>query len=906
MKTFLALSVARLAALRTPIDQRDDFLAEWRAEIVREVRNGAGWSIVWSAFGAFADARARRVIGRGGRRTTPDGRLALWARSLRVSARSLRRVPGFTVVCTLTLAVGLGGSTAIYTLLDRIVLDPLPYPDSDRLVNVDNQVPGVGPDEVWWLSTAQWAFYTEHAAEFEALGIYRSDGANVMTASGPVRARTAHATREVLPLLGAAPALGRLLLPSDDAPEAPVVAVVSHSFWRDELGGDPEAVGSSLSLGGQPIAVVGVLDEDVILPHSRLAQAPEVWLPMQIDRGGQFWNSHRFRAIGLLAEGVNADAAENALGGLRDRLPERFPDAYSQGFFDQYGFRTSVSSLRASVVGDTAETLWVLFGGVALVLFIACANVANLFLVRVEGRRHELALRIALGADRASVGRYVFSDGLALAALGAGAGLAITFAAVPAIAAFAPDGVPRLDSVAAGFDTVAFTVAAALAVAVAISAWPIVARRGPVSGAIGSGRSSGTLGQSRLRGALVVSQIALAMSLLVGAGLLLQSVGTLRANDPGFTPDDVATVQLFASSDRYPDDVALWQFHRTVLDRVGSIPGVLDVGMGEEVPVDGSYGCTVQGFEDESIYDRVRAQGLTTCAGQTRVTPGYFESLGIPLLEGRYLDAGDNDDPDRAAVVVSQAFAERFWPGESPIGRGLGPGGRTIPPFFHVVGVVGDIPRRAEAGRPPLADDAIAVYYPGVYPRTENRWGGWWPGRMTLVVHAESDASRLIPEIRRVVHDIDPEVPLANPRLMADVVEEASASVTFLSTLLLIAAGSALLLAAVGLYGVVSRVVTRKTREIGTRLAIGAHPGLVVRGVVGGTMRLAIFGLLIGVPLAIFTSRLGQAVLVGVSPTSPLAYIGAGVLIGAVTLLAAYVPARRAAAIDPASSLRYE
>lgn len=906
MKMLLAISIARLAALRTPVHQRDDFLAEWRAEIVREIHNGAGWSIVWSTLGAFADARARRVIDRAGRRSVPDGPVALWTRSLRISIRSLLRAPGFAAVCTLTLAVGLGGSTAIYTLLDRIVLDPLPYPNSERLVNVDNQVPGVGPDEVWWLSTAQWAFYTEHAADLEALGIYRSDGANVMTASGPVRARTAHATREVLPLLGAAPSLGRLLLPSDDEPQAPVVAVVSQSFWRDDLGADPQAIGTALSLGGEPVVIVGVLDADLVLPHSRLAQAPEIWLPMQIDRGGRFWNSHRFRAIGLLRDGVDAETAEGSLGGLRDRLPERFPDAYSQGFFDQYGFRTSVTPLRSSVVGDTAETLWVLFGGVALVLFIACANVANLFLVRIEGRRRELALRVALGADRASVGRYVFSDGLALAALGAAAGLAIAIAAVPAIASFAPEGVPRLDAVATGFDSVLFSVVAALGVAIAISAWPLLARSGPHSAAVGSGRSSGSRGQSRMRGALVVSQIALAMSLLVGAGLLLQSVGTLRANDPGFAPEEVATVQLFASSDRYPDDVALWQFHRTVLDRVAAIPGVVAVGMGEEIPVDGSYGCTVQGFEDESIYDRVEAQGLTTCAGQTRVTPGYFETLGIPLLEGRYLDPGDNDDPDRAAVVVSRAFAERFWPGESAIGRGLGPGGRTIPPFFHVVGVVGDVPRRAEAGRPPLADDAIAVYYPGVYPRTENRWGGWWPGRMTLVVRAESNASGLVPEIRRVVHDLDPEVPLANVRLMEDVVEEASASVTFLSTLLLIAAGAALLLAAVGLYGVVSRVVARKTREIGTRLAIGAHPGLVVRGVVGGTMRFAVLGLLVGVPLAIFTSRLGEAVLVGVSPTSPLAYIGAMALIGAVTLLAAYVPARRAAAVDPASSLRYE
>lgn len=907
MKEQIALAVVRLAALRAPRAQREDLTAEWRAEILKEVQANGGWSVVRSALGAFADARARRRIDRAGRRTSSDGVLSLWAQSLRMSLRSLARAPGFTAVSVLTLAIGLGSSTAIYTLLDRIVLDPLPYPDADRLVLIDNQVPGAGPDAVWALSTAQWVFYNEHADELDALAVYRSGGGNVLTASGPRRARLVRATEALLPLLGAAPRLGRLISATDDAPGAERVAVVSTSFWRDQLGADPEVLGTTMSIDGSPVVVVGVLEEDVRLPGQTMARAPEIWTAQQIDPAGVFRNNHAFQGIARLRPGAAPEVAEAELARLRDRLPERFPDAYSSGFFTRYGFRTQVSELRASVVGDAASALWILFGGVALVLLIACANVANLFLVRMESRQRELSLRVAIGADRRAITRYVLSDGLVLAGAGGLLGLVLAFLAVPAITRAAPEALPRLDGVTLGMDAAVFAIVAALLVGVTISAWPIFARRdaaGRLSG--GSRGASAGRGQSRLRGVLVVSQIALAMSLLVGAGLLLESVSLIRASDPGFAPEGVAAIDLYATPARYPDDVALWAFHKEVTSRIEALPGVVSVGMGEEVPVSGGYGCTVQGFEDETVYDRIREAGMTTCAGQTRVTPGYFETLGIPLLEGRYLEAGDSDDPNRAAVVVSRAFAERFWPGENAIGQGVGPSGRTIPPYYHVVGVVDDVAKRADPGRPPLSDPAIAVYYPGVYQNTENRWGGWFPGTMTLLVRTEGDAVSVYPDIRRIVAEVDPEMPLSNPRLMGDVVTRASADVTFMSSLLIIAALSALLLAAVGLHGVVSWVVSRRTREIGMRLAIGAHPGAVVRGVVGGTMRLALLGLLIGFPLAALTSRIGQAVLVGVSPTDPTAYLGAAVAVALVAALASWLPARRAASIDPASALRYD
>ncbi len=907
MKRSIALWIVRLASFRAPPTEREALRTEWSAELLREVAAGGGWPVVLSALGAFADARARRQIDRAARTTRPDGVIAAWQQTLVISIRSLARSPGFAITAIVTLGIGLGSTAMMFTILDRVVFDPLPYPDAERLVNVENQVPGVAPDEIWWLSMAQWVYYTDHASDFEEIGIYNRNSLNVMTASGPVRARMASVTREVLPLVGAQTTLGRLLRPSDDVPEAELVAVVSHSFWRDQLGSDPAAVGSSLSLDTGPVAIVGVLSEDVRLPQNRFADAPEIWLPMRINRDGAFANSHRYQAIARLGPGSTPDGAQAALAELRARLPERFPDAYSEGFFEQYGFRTTVEPLGKSVVGETATVLWILFGGVALVLCIACANVTNLFLVRFESRGRELALRVALGAERADVVRYVLSDGLVLAAGGALLGLLLAAITLPTMIAFAPEEIPRLEDVALGLDSVLVTAGLALAVTLVISAWPI-ARAAVHRGGRGASTrtTSSSRGHARLWGTLISGQIALAVSLLVGSSLLFETVDRLHATDPGFNEEKVGTIEVFASPIRYPDDIALWGFHREIVERVGRLDGVVSVGMGEEVPVSGSYGCTVQGSDDESIYDRMRERGLTTCAGQTRVTPGYFETLDIPLLEGRLLEPADYADPNRASVVVSRALADRFWPGESPLGRGLGPGGRTIPPFFTIVGVVGDVAKEAADGRPPFADPAIAVYYPGVYPETENRWGGWWPGRMRLVFQTAGDPSRLFAEVRRVIHDIDPEAPVTNPQLMEEIVGDATSELTFVSLLLVITAMTALLLTAVGLYGAVSWVVGRRTREIGTRLAIGAHPGSVVRQVLFGTARLALIGLVLGLPLALLTSRAGQSVLVGVSPTEPRAYLAGVVAILGVTLAAAWIPARRAAGVDPSTALRSE
>ena len=831
-----------------------------------------------------------------------------WVTDAKIGARRLLRTPGFTSVAVVTLAVGLGGSAAMWALVDHAVLSPLPYPEASRLVHLENRVPGVGPDERWSLSTAQWLHFSERSEVLEEIGLYRQTGTNVVAGTGAVRARMAMVTASMVEMLGATALDGRVLQPADDRPEAPYTVMLSHAFWTRALGGDPSVVGTTLSLGDRPAEVVGVLAPGLTLPGGTAATAPDLWVPLRIDPQGYFGNNHVFPAIGRLSPGSTGAALDEELARLTRDLPERFPDAYSPAFFERYGFTTMSAPLKEHVLGDLDRNLWMLLGGVGIVLLIAVLNVANLFAVRVEGRKLDVAIRSALGARRTVLARSVLAESILLAS---GSGILAVVVArwlVPALLTVLPVGLPRMDDVALGSSGMAFALGLSVVVGVALTAFPAMAQlragRTIDLAAAGRGGSRGPASR-RFRSTMVAGQIALALTLLVGAGLLLRSVRALQATDVGMDPEGVLALDIHLSSDRYPDDLDLWAFHRGLLERVRALPGVQAAGLGEEVPVSGGYGCTVQGFEDTEVYERMRSAGLTTCAGQERITPGYFEALGIPIEDGRPLEDGDVEDPSRASVVVSRAFADRFWPGEDPIGKGVGPSGRTEPPFFRVVGVAGDVPARTGDGGAPLSETAMAIYYPVVdNPAVEGNWY-WWPGSMTLVVRSDlDDPLALLPAVRGIVSEMDPEVPVAEARTMESVVAEAGASVSFLSLLLGTAAGVALLLAALGLFGVISYLVAQRTREIGMRLAIGASRGKVEWMVVRSTILLAAAGIAAGVPLAWTASRLLQRILFGVTPTDPAVYAGSVLVLLCASLAASWLPARRAASVDPVLALR--
>ena len=910
MTVGLARLLVRAASRLAPPLHRPRFVREWDAELWHALRaGGGGRETLVAALGAFADARALRDVERTFGRTTMGDWWSGLGRDARTAARGLARSPAFSVVAVLTLGLGIGGTAAIWTLVDRVVLDPLPYPASERLVRLQNQVPGVAPDAVWNTSTAQYVFFDEEARTLETVGLYRGGGGTLSLPSGPVRANGVQVTASVLDLLGAEARAGRLLGPDDDRPDAPPTAVLSHAFWRQVLGGDPAVVGGTLTFNDRPVTVVGVLEPGLELPGWPGSLAPDLWMPMGVDRAGPFYNNHVIPMIGRLAADATPEAAEEEIARLTARLPERFPTAYGPTFFDRYGFRTQVVPLKQDVLGDMDRNLWILFGAVGLVLLIVCANVGNLFMVRAEGRRGELGVRAALGASRTALGRYLMAEGLVLAGAGATLGAGVALWGVPALLAAAPGELPRMREVGMGVDTVLFALGLSLLVGLVVAAWPTLVHTGAAATrTLGDGGRAATHGRERqrLRSAMVMSQVALALTLSVGAGLLVQSLQALRAADLGFEPEGVVLTDVYPSRDRYPDADALWAFYRQVLEGVRALPGVSAAGMGLEVPVQGGYGCTVQMFEDDAVYQRVRDAGMTTCAGQEMVTPGYFEALGMRVVEGRPLTEADHDDPGRGAVVVSRAFAERFWPGESALGKGVSPPGMEDPPFYHVVGVVDDVPARGGDGKPPLSEKAVAIYYPVTrIAGAEARW--WLPAPMTLVVKAQRvDPSALLPAIRRTVGAIDPETPVANLTSMETVVAGAAARLSFVSLLLAIAAAVALLLSALGIYGVLAYVVGRRTREIGMRMAMGARPGEVQGMIVGRSLLLVAGGLAAGVALALATTRVMQGLLVGVEPTSPAAFVSAVALLGGVAALASWIPARRASRVDPAVALRSE
>ncbi len=831
--------------------------------------------------------------------------LEIAAAELRYALRRLGRAPVFTGVSVLTLGLGIGATTAIFTLLDRVVLDPLPYPEAERLVRLKSPVPALGPAAEWESSSAQYFYYNRDATAFEGVAAYSRRAANVMVPSGPRRAHMAVVSEGALPLLGARPALGRLLDAEDDRPGAPPVAVLSHAFWTQEYGRDPDVLGRLLSLNGEPYEVVGVVDGGIELPHEPgmpSGMDTDIWVPMRLDPSGPFYNSHITPMIGRLAVGSALEGAQAEMDRLVQQLPELYPSAYSRGFIDNGGFHTRLYSLKDYIIGDLGQRLWILMGAVGLVLLIACANVVNLFLVRMEGRRRELAIRAALGAGRRAIIRPVLTESLLLAVAGGILAVPVSLYAVRVMMSMAPATLPALADIRLDGAVLIFAFGLSLVVSLALTGLSAARHRQDLAAsnlAEGGTRSTAGRERQRIRAALVVSQVSLALVLIVGAGLLVESFRGLLRIDPGIDPEGALAMEIFLPGAPYDDTGPMWGFYSQVLDRVRAIPGVTEAGMSDVLPFQGGFGCTVQAFEDQEVYAHLEEAELTTCAGQEPTTPGYFEAMGIPVLQGRTFTAADNDQPERGVVVVSRAFAQQFWPGEDPIGKGVAPSGRQEGPFYRVVGVVGDVYSSSLE-----EDPAVAIYYPIVrIPES----AGWWPNYMNLVVKTGlSDPLSVYPAIRQAVRDVDPSIPVANPLEVRNLLAESMSRVTFTLVLLGVAAGIALVLAAIGLFGVVSYLVARRRNEIGLRIALGAQSLQVEGMVVVGSLKLVVVGLGLGLAIAYGVSRVLGSLLFGVEPTDPAAYLAAGVLVTSVALLASWIPARRAAGVDPLDALRAE
>jgi len=816
--------------------------------------------------------------------------------TLRPTVRRLARTPGFTIVSILTLALGIAGTTTAFSVINAVLLRALPYPESERLVQLWHAAPGLGMPQIEH-SDATYTLYHEKATRsFESLASYRFSSSNLTGGQDPERVSAAEITATLIPTLRVVPTLGRNFTAEEDRPGGAPVVILSHALWQRRYGADRSIVGKPIRIDGTAREVVGVMPATFRFPN----ESVELWTPMAIDRT-QLNNANFNRnAIGRLKPGVTIAAAEAELQPILMRLPEEVPGMLTRRMFDQAKIRATIHPLRDDIIGDIRPVLFTVLGTVALVLLIACANVANLFLVRAEARAKEVAVRSALGATPRGIVRLYLGESLVLAATGGMLGVTLAYAALGALLRLAPEGLPRASEISIDLASLGVAAATAVLTGLFFSAVPFIrAGRGELSPMLRDGSRGSTSGRERqrVRNAFVVVQVALALVLLVGSGLLARSFQRMRQVDPGFAADRVLTLRLTLPGATYRTVGDISRFYHQLTARLATLPGVEAVGATSKLPL-APAGNSNNGLWVE---DRPLAKDeLPTIHPTASVTQDYFAAMGIPIIEGRtFRDDGSDRAPHE--MVVARAFARHFWPNESAIGKRIKTGGPGAA-WSTIVGVVGDV-HDASLTEPVdelVYQPVLSVIEPG--PGLPDSTVA--ENSMTLTIRTASDAMATLPAIRREIWSMDRNLPLVNVRSLTDVVGEAMARTTFTLLMIGAAAGVALLLGAIGIYGVISYMVSLRTREIGVRMALGAQTAEVRGMVVRQGLTLAVIGVGIGLAGALGLSRLIRSLLYGIAPHDP-------VTLGSVTLgllgiaaLASWLPAMRAARIDPTEALR--
>ena len=876
------LALVRLFAPIVPAHRRDEWLAEWDGELRyarQEARRIAEPSLVtWArlirrSLGAASDAAWLR---------RHDGGLDMLSLDLKYALRTLRRRPSFATTVVLTLALGIGATTAIFSVVNGVLLRPLPIREPERVMMLSGQ-PTDGDVEKVSDATSFPDFVDIRAQtrSFSRLGALRSWTAVLTTAGAePATMRIGFVTSDVLPLLDAAPIVGRSLLPADEQPGAPAVAVMSSSLWRGRFGGDASVVGRAISLDGNPVTVVGVVPG-----ASELLGPTELWRPIVPDAMDRARGAHRYTVLGRLAPNVTREGAEAEVRTIARRLEQQYPA-------DNAKRSARLRSLQDSIVGDARPALLVLLGAVVLVLLIGCANLANLFLVRAAARERETAVRTALGAGFAQLVRHLLAESLLLSVLGGAAGLLVAWGGTKALLALAPRTIPRADQVGLDGRVLLFLLTISLLTGFAFALLPAMQlRRANVSlGSLRDGARGATTGRSRRRWrtGLVVSEVALATVLVIGASLLVKSFWQLRATDPGFDPSGLVVARVELPRTRYGSTDAVLQFYAQLRREVDAMPGVQSSSIAYEHPLGEGWtsSYTIEGRTPPP-------PGQEPEARVRPVQPGYFRTAGIRLLRGR-----DVTEQDRAGtpgvVVVNESFVKRHFPGEEPLGKRIlrGAWWPNMPSAFEIVGVVAD-----ERFMGLASSGAPATYFPHAqFPMNE----------MWLLVRSSGDPLALVPALRARVWQLDPALPMDDVQAMPELLGRSVAEPRFNSGLLSAFAGAALLLAAIGIYGVLSYTVTQRTGEIGVRMALGASRGNVLRLVVAQGLGVALVGIAIGTVGALGLARALASLLYGMNGRDPLIFGGSALLLTGVAVLAACVPAVRASRIEPVEALRYE
>jgi putative ABC transport system permease protein len=796
---------------------------------------------------------------------------------LRYAARRLRATPGFTAVTVLTLALGIGATTAIFSAVKPVLFEPLPYPHAGRIMAIWD----VGPDG----SRVDGTFgtYVELGARsrsFDAIAVMKAWQPTLIGTGEPERLEGQRVSWSYFRVLGVPPALGQDFQLPDDRLEGPRVVILSDALWRRRFGGDPAIIGRPITLDDDSYVVVGIMPrgfENVLAPSAQL------WLPLQYDMSrGNAWG-HHLRVVGRLRPGVGADEARRELRGIAGAPMPEFPRApwaaLENGLI--------VSSLQGDLTRGVKPALLAILGAAALVLVIACVNVTNLLLARGVQRRGEFALRAALGAGHDRLVRQLLTESLLLAALGGAAGMGVAMLCVRALVALSPPDLPR--AVAIGVDGVVFAfglgITTLLGLAVGLSP-ALQASRGEPHRDLqhGSARTAG--GNRRARSALVVAEVALALVLLVGSGLLFRSLERLLAVSPGFEASGLITMQVQTSGLRFDDDSTINRFFSQALEAVRRAPGVRAAALTSQLPLSGDVDRYGVRFDPSPSDDPGEVLGTFRYA----VSPGYLETMGIPLRRGRSLDERDRAGAPRVALI-SESMAKRRLPGLDPIGRRLRIGDG---PPYTIVGVVGDVRQLSLA-----LTESDAVYV------TASQWR-FADGAMSLVVRPRDGGAALAPVVRRAIWSVDKDRPIVRVATMSDLVAASGAERRFTLILFEAFALTALALAAAGIYGVLAGSVVERTRELGVRSALGASRRDILALVIGQGMALTGLGVAIGVAGAAVATQAIVALLFGVSRLDPATYLGVIALLAGVAMTACAVPAWRAARVDPASTLRSE
>jgi len=812
---------------------------------------------------------------------------------LRYSLRMLWRSPLFTLIALITLSVGIGATTAIFSVVNGVVLKPLAYPHPDELITVNHAAPGVNLPKA---GTAPFLHFTyrDQAHSFQDIGLYQWASRTVTGLHEPEDALSLNISAQILPMLGVQPALGRQFSDKDDAPGSPITMILAHGWWQTRFGGDRSVLGRIVMVDGLACQVIGVLPPDFTFLDHKAA----FLLPLQLDRNKTILGDVSYEGIARLKPGVTIQQAAADLARLIPIALHSYPPqpGFTVKAFEDVRLAPRLEYLKQNLIGDLSKTLWVLMGTIGIVLLIACANVANLLLVRVEGRQHELAIRAALGARKWDIARELLMESVMLGLLGGVLGLAIAEAAIRLLIAIAPANLPRLNEISIDPGVLAFTFCTALLSGVVFGIIPVFKYAGPriATPLRGGGRtSSQTRERRRTRDMLVVVQVALAVILLVGSGLMIRTFQALRHVDPGFAPHGALTMRIAIPAAQLQDPLAVAQLEQSILEKIREIPGVASAGISAFIPTDPG-GSPYQVYARDQRYDQV-----PPLRQQKFISPGLLAAMGNRLIAGREFTWADVFER-RPTAMVSENLARELW-GDPRLALGKEIRPNQNDPWRQVIGVIADERSDGVQQQAPAS-----AYYPLLLYNFNDVPVDVVRSVAYIIRSDRAGSQSLLREVQRAVWSLNASLPLADVRTLDEIYSKSMERTSFTLVMLAMAGAMALLIGLVGIYGVISYAVSQRRREMGIRMALGARPHHLSRIFVADGLLLTLTGVACGLAASAALTRLLRSLLFGVSPIDPITYTSVSILLIAGAFTATYIPALRAMKVDPMEALRSE